>query len=145
MRRLAAIPLTLLLSCGTISYVDQLNPAIAGTWSGPSSVRIAGGAPSAGTLRVTVTVSNDMMTVVPLCADGSGAMPATGNVNLATWGGTLTCPPAPVGGCASTTLSYQSATFTLGNDDVLTVSAQGDATGCGATGALVVDAALHRS
>lgn len=88
---------------------------------------------NAYTGALVIAVSGNNATVANVCLDGSGSLEVSGAGDSVTWAGTLVCPAVPFTNCAAVTLTYSSATITLGSNDVLTVVATGHASGCGTT------------
>ena len=141
-RRAAA--LLALLACGTdLTALDRVDSALTGAWDGPATLALPG-ATDAAPLSLVAVAAEDRLTIVPFCRDGSGALVATGHGSSVSWGGTLECPPAAVGGCPELRLTWRKATFTLGADGTLAIAAEGEATGCGA-GPAALAATLTRS
>ena len=119
--------------CGGTDTPTGLNPAFAGTWSGTSTLALATGeVVRTESSTVGITVSGQIGSLNPVCFDGTGTIQASGTGNSAAWTGSLACPAVAFPGCASTVLTWTSATAVLGATGTsVTATTTGKGTGCG--------------
>jgi len=120
---------------GSDTPAANLNPALAGTWVGTTTITFPGYAPSSYQGQLTIAVSGTNGTVSQLCLDGSGTMTMTGSGNSASWTGTLVCVPVAVTcpsgpGTFSYTLTSTSGVLSS-NNRTLTAQSSGTGTLCG--------------
>jgi hypothetical protein len=109
---------------------NSLNPAMAGTWPGTTTVTLQGASPFIYSSLLTVSVSGSQGTVSGICYDGSGSMSASGSGDTLLWSGSSTCPPVKFFGCLAVTVTFQSANIHVSShpyDAGHTLTAQGSA------------------
>jgi hypothetical protein len=110
----------LTLACGG----RRLDPALAKTWVGTTTVIIGGGGQFSYASQITISVNGDAATVTEICQGGGGSIAAkesrddpqsSYDPDFASWSGSEACPPIPQTG-ASCPLVYTYTTASLGMD-----------------------------
>ena len=139
MKRIAAVVIAafMMTSCGGSDTPSPdggpLDTGFAKTWTGDLSMTCVGVGTSVypgGT--TTITVSDKSLMARLSCEDGSGLnVTATGSRKTAVWTGSFSCPPNPVGTCATWVFTRTSVTYTLNPNGTLTASGVGTLAGCG--------------
>lgn len=127
--KLSAALFVLAAACGGSSALD---PALNGTWTGPTTFTVTGNAPQTGTGSLKVAVSGQNAVLSEICLDGTGSVTMPGSGNSASWTGSFDCPPVQFTNCAAVILTFKSATISL-NNATLTAQGSGTGAGCGAT------------
>jgi|GEM_PF-4485577 len=95
------------------SSPGTIDPGMAGTWVGTSTVAIAGQAPTTFTgQQVVVSVDGGTAQVSGLCpgASGAGTATATGVEDTATWSAAIACPAVSIGTSPPVAISYTAGT-----------------------------------
>jgi hypothetical protein len=109
-----------------------LDPALAGTWDGTSTMNLSGQAPLLYAGKLSISLNGLGANVSPICPDGTGIVIMSGIGNSARWSGFLRCAPKAFGACAAVSVAFTSANLALSGDG-LTLLAEGTATGCETT------------
>jgi hypothetical protein len=140
--------LAVLSVCACGSSTAPIDPNMAGSWVGTTTIAITtansgqGQATSAQLPEnVVVTVSGNTAEVAGVCPDASGSVSASGAIGSCSWSAAFSCPAISTEGCSAVSSTYTSGTVGCammmngGGMDVptLTVNASGTAAGCGVT------------
>lgn len=132
MRRVAlTVMLASAVACGSGS--SGLNPAFGKTWIGTSTLNVPGLGVSSYAAHLPISVSGGRATADQLCQGTSGSITFTGSGNLASWNGSMACPPIaqPGQGC-SLTFTFATGSLSLSSDlKALTAEGAGTVIGCG--------------
>jgi hypothetical protein len=129
--------LTRILRCLAVLALAGCSPSptdfasgFTGGWVGTTSVTIQGQTSNEdNTLFIIASTGIDSLEIENLCGDGSGP-PATVTSETAFTAGQGSCPPEPVSGCSSVTLSTTDGSGQLGTLS-LTMTLNGSLSGCG--------------
>jgi len=110
---LSVLGLVSVAACG--SSTGTIDPGMAGTWVGTSTVAIAGQAPSTFPgQQVVVSVDGGTAQVAGICPSGgslsSGTVTATGDDDTASWSASVACPAVSIGSIPSVSITYTAGT-----------------------------------
>lgn len=130
--RTAIILGAMLVACGGSQENGgaKIDPALAGTWNGTTTVTIAGLQPSSFASSVTISVAGSTATVENVCPHGPSSLTASGSGESIAWAGAYVCPDASFVDCARVTFTLLSGSLTLGGG-ALSGSANATGAGCG--------------
>ena len=107
-----------------------VDPGFSGAWTGPTTITSPGQQPLTYTGSLTMAANGDTLTASRFCPDGRGSFSMTGNGRSVNWAGSYTCAYAS-SACATTTMTFTSATFVLNSTTSMTATSQGIIAGCG--------------
>lgn len=144
MRNVFVVLILALAACGGDPPDPPLNSNLSGTWTGASTIVIAGYQPMAGPGSLVMAVSGNTATLAGICMDGAGSYSITGAGDEAHWTGTYDCPPYVANACSSEVIEYSVADLKLTGSS-LTVTASGSFKGCGVTHAFSMSFLGHKS
>lgn len=108
----------------------EVDSGFTGVWRGPVTITAPGQNPVVNNGSISLVASGRNLTATAFCPDGSGALSMTGSGRSLTWSGSYSCSYAS-SACANTTLTYNTAAFTLNNASSMSLSATGVLAGCG--------------
>jgi hypothetical protein len=138
MKTSSALILATALACGGGGSGNQvIDPAMAGTWTGTTTLTVSGYQPQTSNGELQIAVSGQDATFTQVCPGGTGSITGHGSGRSVSWQGSYVCPPANILGCPTVVLTLQSASATL-NGSTLSAQGSGNGSGCGVNASYTV-------